>query len=320
MKIVEMSPGVGVEDFYLLRSAKVQTSRNGSAYLSCVFADKDAEIEGRIWDYAADIHEHVGSVVKIRGTVSEYNGSNQIVVSRIRLAQPGEYDLAALVPSAPMPLDALMEDVVSMVSTIEDNVYRAIAMEVLNRMSVSGMAKTLPAAKAVHHAFVGGWLMHTHDIMTMCDAACALYGPLVNRDLLLTGALCHDMGKRKEFALADTGLVADYSIQGALIGHLVMGAQEIAEIAKELGLDNSTQHVMLLQHMLLSHHGQPEFGAAVVPKVLEAEILAHLDDLDAKVEIYRENLQNATPGAMTDKVWALGHSVYAPIETPAISN
>ena len=307
--VKEMLPGDDVEGFFLLNNANVKTAANGSQFLSCKLGDKDAEIEAKVWDYQADIHEHVGSVVKVRGNVSEYNGVKQIVVDRIRLAETSDgYELSDLVPCAPINLDETANNLRDILGTIYDDDYRKIAYKVYERMG--SQLKTLPAAKSMHHAFLGGWLMHTYNMMQMALATANVYGPIINIDLLLCGTFCHDMAKRFEFNMSEIGLVNDYSVEGALLGHLVMGAEEITEIANELGISPRSEKIMLLKHMLLSHHGEPEFGAAVRPYTLEAEILHHLDMLDARIESIVEELSKTDPGAMTDRVRALGHPVY----------
>jgi Predicted HD-superfamily hydrolase len=170
---------------------------------------------------------------------------------------------------------------------------------------------TLPAAISVHHAFIGGLLMHTYNIMQMCEATGRVYGDdLIDMDLLLTGAFCHDMGKRREFLLSKVGLVTEYSLPGQLMGHLVMGAQEIADIAKELNIPEESEQVLLLQHLLLSHHGELEYGSPVVPKVIEAEILSRMDMLDARIENYREVMEATDLGTMSEYVKYLGHTIY----------
>ena len=148
--------------------------------------------------------------------------------------------------------------------------------------------------------------MHTYFMMCHADYMSRFY-PFVNRDLLMAGTFCHDLAKAKEYMLSPVGLVTDYSVSGYLLGHLYMGAVEIAKVSQEIGI--SEEKSMLLQHMLLSHHGKPEYGAAVVPKTAEAMLLSMIDDLDTKMELIRESLEGQTPG-MTESVWSLGYKLY----------
>jgi Predicted HD-superfamily hydrolase len=148
--------------------------------------------------------------------------------------------------------------------------------------------------------------MHTYFMMCHADYMSRFY-PFVNRDLLMAGTFCHDLAKAKEYMLSPVGLVTDYSVPGYLLGHLYMGAVEIAKVSQEIGI--SEEKSLLLQHMLLSHHGKPEYGAAVVPKTAEAMLLSMIDDLDAKMELIRESMEGQAPG-MTESVWSLGYKLY----------
>ena len=145
--------------------------------------------------------------------------------------------------------------------------------------------------------------MHTAYMMKTALFLAKLYGSLLDRDLLLAGAFLHDFAKIREFSLSPTGLVADYSVAGQLLGHLVMGAEETAQVCRELNIPEEKS--LLLQHMILSHHGTPEFGAAVVPACAESELLSYIDMMDSRMEIYRETLEKTEPGAFSDRIFAL---------------
>ena len=163
--------------------------------------------------------------------------------------------------------------------------------------------RTIPAAKSVHHGFLSGLLMHTLNMLRLADFLSAQYADTVNRILLLTGTLLHDFAKEQEFTFSELGLVTDYSTKGQLLGHLVMGAQEVAAIAAELDLPE--EKATLLEHLILSHHGQPEFGAAVLPQCAEAELLSLVDQIDSRMEIYREVLAPLKAGEFSQRVFAL---------------
>ena len=151
--------------------------------------------------------------------------------------------------------------------------------------------------------------MHTGNMVKAAACLADLYPQVINRDLLITGTLLHDFAKREEFTFSELGLVSGYSVKGELLGHLVMGAQEVAEIAAEL--DIPEEKSVLLQHLLLSHHGKPEFGAAVIPMCAEAELLSLIDQMDSRMEIYRENLEETPLGQFSGRIFALdGHRVY----------
>ena len=173
---------------------------------------------------------------------------------------------------------------------------------------------TCPAAVRVHHAVCGGLLYHTLSIVRLAEGVCAVY-PFVRRDLLLCGAILHDIAKTEEFAVDQTGLATGYTARGDLLGHLVMGAMAVEHAADALGTPPETR--MLVQHMLLSHHGTPEHGAAVAPMLLEAELLSMLDGMDAAVYQIEAALPAALPGGFTQKLWPMDQrKFYRPLEEP----
>ena len=308
MYIADMENGVRAEGFYLLSGAVSRISNNGRPYLSMTLQDVSGTIDGKVWDYGGPVGEaDVGKVVKLRGQVSEYRGQLQFTVERIRLAgEQDEYAPEDLVPAAPLDADAAFEELKEIVGSIEDADYAAVANEMLRRHA--DRLRDIPAAKSVHHAFLHGLLMHTLNMLRLADTLAALYYDTVDRSLLLTGTLCHDLAKESEFVFSPMGLAVDYSVKGQLLGHLVMGAQEAAEVCRTL--DTPEEKSVLLQHMILSHHGEPEFGAAVVPQCAESELLSYIDLIDSRMEIYRETLAELNPGQFSPRVFALEHKVY----------
>ena len=159
-----------------------------------------------------------------------------------------------------------------------------------------------PAAFKLHHAIRGGLMMHTLSIVKLCEGVCNVY-PFVNRELLISGAVLHDIAKTVEFEISGTGLASGYTKEGNLIGHLVKGAMMISETAEKLGTDKEKS--LLLQHMVISHHGEPEFGAAVRPLFLEAVLLSQLDMMDANVYEIMDALSSTKTGEFTNRLWAL---------------
>ena len=150
--------------------------------------------------------------------------------------------------------------------------------------------------------------MHTANMMAMADFLSGQYASVIDRSLLLTGTLLHDFAKEIEFRFSDLGIVTDYSVKGQLLGHLVMGAQEVAQVCAELGTPEEKS--LLLQHMILSHHGEPEYGAAVKPMFAEAELLSYIDMVDSRMEIYAELLPSVAEGSFSSRVFALDKRIY----------
>ena len=199
-----------------------------------------------------------------------------------------------------------MAEIRSMVQSLEDADYRRVCETMLERHGEA--FRSIPAAKTVHHSFLNGLLMHTSNMLRMASLLAELYSDIVDRSLLLAGTLLHDFAKEEEFVFSELGLSTGYTVKGQLLGHLVMGAQEVAKVAAELGVPEEKS--LLLQHMLLSHHGEPEFGAAVVPMCAEAELLSKIDLIDSRMEIYTEALAEIQPGMFTNRIFSLEKKIY----------
>lgn len=306
--IAQLEIGDEIEGFYIIKTAQARVSNSGKPFLSAVLADRSGSIEAKVWDYGGPVGPaDEGSVLKIRGTVNEFRGAPQLIISRLRLTQEGDrYNLGDLVPVAPIDTDAAMEELRGAVEGIEDGDYRAVCHWMLDRYGERFAA--IPAGKSMHHSFVGGLLMHTLYMVRTADYLARLYAPVIDRSLLLAGTLLHDFAKCDEFVTSPLGLVTEYSARGQLLGHLVMGAQAAAEAAGALGIPEEKS--VLLQHMLLSHHGEPEFGAAVRPMCAESELLSMIDLIDSRMEIYQEALEDVPAGSFSKRVFALDKKVF----------
>jgi len=309
VKIGDMALGQKFEGFYVLYEAFPKTTATGKPFLSAGLSDCTGNLPAMVWDYAGPISgADAGKVVKVRGEVTEYKGALQITVDKLRLAAADDqYDTAALVPTAPIDADAALREIRSLIASVADADYRRLAETLLDRNLES--FRSIPAAKSVHHAFIHGLLMHTFHMLKTADFLSGLYGDVVNRSLMLTGTLLHDFEKREEFTFSQLGLVTEYSVKGQLLGHLVMGAQEVAAAAAELAIPEEKS--VLLQHMILSHHGEPEWGAAVRPMCAEAELLSYIDLIDSRMEIYKGSFETTPVGEFSGRIYALdGKRVY----------
>ena len=307
--VKDMVPGDKVEGFYILKEAYQKISSNGKPFLSAVIADKTGTMNVKVWDYAGPVgtQEDVGKIIKIRGDVSEFKGNPQLSLSNIRMALPEDNcDTVRLVAAAPIDKDETVRKVRTLVDSMEDPDYRQVARTMLERHLET--FASIPAAKSVHHSFLSGLLMHTANMMAMADFLSGQYASVIDRSLLLTGTLLHDFAKEIEFRFSDLGIVTDYSVKGQLLGHLVMGAQEVAQVCAELGTPEEKS--LLLQHMILSHHGEPEYGAAVKPMFAEAELLSYIDMVDSRMEIYAELLPSVAEGSFSSRVFALDKRIY----------
>ena len=292
-----------VEGFCLIKSVEVKTSSKGDSYLDMTLSDSDGEINAKLWRYQSDVYGEYESnnIVKIRGALSKYNGADQLKVERIRLALPEDnVKVEDFVRSSGYSSEEMYNALMSIADGFEDNELKSLVTSIYadNRLALLYW----PAAFKLHHAIRGGLLMHTLSIVRLAESVCAVY-PFVDRDLLITGAMLHDISKLTEFIVSETGVADGYSIEGNLLGHLTMGAMTIEKYAEKLGISKKT--AMLVEHMILSHHGEPEYGAAVRPMFIEAEILSELDLMDSRIYEMREAVTATEADDFSQRLWAL---------------
>ena len=308
-QLAYMAAGDIIEGFYVLKSASVRTATSGKPYLNAVLGDASGTMEAKMWDFSGKVtNADEGKVVKVRGEVTEFRGSLQMTIRKLRFAgSEDNYVLEDLVPTAPIDSVKEMEYIQELIASMEDADFRKISEVMLDR-HLAAFGK-IPAAKNVHHSFLSGLLMHTSSMLRIADyLATEIYPHIVNRSLLLAGTLLHDFAKEKEYAYSELGLVTDKTVEGMLVGHLVLGDEEIAEVGKEIGIPE--EKLLLLRHMILSHHGKPEYGAAVVPCTAEAELLSNIDLIDSRMEIYAENFETMEKGSFSERIFSLEKKIY----------
>lgn len=292
-----------VQGFLIVKSCEKKLAKNGTHFLDMVLADKEGEVVSKLWDFKGDDNSQprVNTVILIRGVLQQYNGSTQLRVDRFRQSDEKDgINLNDYVPSVSYSPEELFDKLMTYINSFTDENIKKLTTAVAERNRERLMF--WPAAFKLHHAVRGGLLMHTLTVMKLADSVARIY-PSVDRDLLVAGALLHDIAKTDELSVSDCGLVEAYSPIGSLLGHLVMGAMSIDELGKELGIDKDV--LMLVEHMLISHHGKPDFGAAVRPAFLEAEILSQLDLLDANIYEIESAVMDLQPGEFSNRLWAL---------------
>ncbi len=292
-----------VDGFCLIKSVDKKISSKGDAYLDMILGDKEGEIIAKLWSYNENMHGvyEVNQIVKVRGTISVYNGKDQLRIDRIRRTNDDDcVSVEDFIKSATYDTAQMYDEIFKIAQNFNDSDLSLLVTTVLeeNRLSMLYW----PAAFKLHHAIRGGLLMHTLSVVRLAQSVCKIY-PFVNEELLLAGAILHDIAKISEFEVSETGIATGYSVKGNLIGHLVEGAITVRGIAKRLGIDEHT--AMLIEHMIISHHGEPEFGVAVRPLFIEAEMLSQLDALDAKMYEMRDAVSGVQNGEFTGKLWFL---------------
>lgn len=312
-KIAEYKAGDELLGYYLLSTYATGIKKDGETFFRGTVSDVTGKIQFVCWQKPENFcmsENAVGHVVKVKGQISEYEGNLQLKLYNIRLATDDDksnYDANSLVNGAPIDISAGLNDVETLIESLSDNDLKSVCKRVLDERNEQFI--TTPAGKTVHHSFPGGLLMHTRNMMVMSDFISKMYPTTINRDLLIAGTFLHDICKIEEFTLTDLNLVNSYSIEGQLMGHLVMASEYVGKICDQLNINYDKK--MLLQHVILAHHGEGQMGSPVTPKIAEAEALHIIDLMDSRMEIYAEELDNLKTGEITPRDnWALGHRIY----------
>jgi 3'-5' exoribonuclease len=287
--------------FFAVASKQLRSRKDGGQYLAVTFGDRTGQIESRMWDNFADVASafEEGDVVKVRGEVCRYNSRLQLNLEKLRPAATDEFELADYVPHTRKDVEELWSALVRSVDRFSDPWLQSLVRSFIDDPALAAEFRMAPAAKSLHHAWLGGLLEHVVSLLEIGDMTARHY-PGLNRDLLLTGIILHDIGKLQELSW---GMSFEYTLEGQLVGHIAIA---IAMIEKKLatlpGFPPALR--LLVEHMVLSHHGKLEFGSPKLPMIPEAVVLHYLDDLDAKMhtmstEFERHQAQGGGAGEMT---------------------
>ena len=289
--IKDYKEGDRVYDIYLCKHKTSAVTKNGKAYDSVILQDKTGTVDAKVWDPNSAGIEDFDTLdyIEVYGDVTSFQGALQVNVKRIRKCREGEYDPADYLPVSPFPIDGMMQELLSLINSVQ-NAYlkKLLQMFFVEDEEFVKRFRQSSAAKTVHHGFVGGLLQHTLSVTKLCDYYCTQY-PVLNRDLLLTAAICHDIGKTKELSLFPEN---DYTDDGQVLGHIVIGSEMVSEKIRQIqGFPPVLANE--LKHCILSHHGELEFGSPKKPAIVEAVALTFADNTDAKMETFTELLENS---------------------------
>ena len=288
--IKDYKDGDRVFDIYFCKYKSSAVTKNGKSYDNVILQDKTGTIDAKIWDpNNAGIAEFDAcDYIEVYGEVTSFNGALQVNVKRVRLCQEGEYNEAEYMPVSKKNIDDMYAELLKIIGSIE-NTYLKQLLEsfFVKDEAFAQRFKKASAAKTVHHGFIGGLLEHTLGVTKLCDYYCTAY-PILKRDLLLTAAICHDIGKVREISAFP---VNDYTDEGQFLGHIVMGSEMIGEKVREIP-GFPPMLAMELKHCILSHHGEYEFGSPKKPAIIEAVALTYADNTDAKMETFTEILES----------------------------
>ena len=290
--IKDYKDGDRVFDIYLCKHKVCAMTKNGKPYESILLQDKTGTLDAKIWDpNNAGIGEFdVLDYIEVYGEVTSFQGALQVNVKRIRKCQEGEYSPADYLPVSKYNIDEMFGALLSYIDQVENKYLKELlkAFFVEDEAFITAFKKS-SAAKTVHHGFMGGLLQHTLSVVRLCEYYCSAYS-MLNKDLLISAAICHDIGKTREISLFPQN---DYTDEGQFLGHIVIGTEMVGEkIRKIEGFP--TMLASELKHCILAHHGEYEFGSPKKPAIMEAVALNFADNTDAKLQTFTEMLENST--------------------------
>lgn len=305
------------EGYYTIKDAHIAKTKKGDNYIRITIQDNSGSMQGNIFDSDAkgyDVDEwNAKGFVKAKFHVSMYNDKLQANFEEIEGVNKSDIpDLGLLIPAAPLPQEVMKRELTALIDSIQDPDYSYMVKQVLGLNYISERFDVIPGGKSMHHDYLFGLLYHTYRMAKSADALCTVYTD-ANRDLLLAGTILHDVGKVLEFEINSNGLVETYSSYGNLLGHLYMGANLIGTTKPDETCSSEyNEKRLLLQHMLLSHHGIPEYGAVKRPCFFEAYLLHAIDLIDSRADMFDSVEKNLKPGECSSKIFALETCVYKP--------
>ena len=289
--IKDLKDGDRVADIYMCKQRTSAVTKNGKNYLSVILQDKTGTMDAKVWDPSSPGIAEFDAMdyIEVMGDVSVFNGSLQMSIKRIRVCHEGEYDPSDYLPTTTGDIDKMYAELLTLIDRTKNEYLKKLLEEFYVKDADFIKAfRFSSAAKSVHHGFVGGLLEHTLSVAKMCEYMTVHY-PLLKRDLLVTAALCHDIGKIREL---DAFPVNDYSDEGNLLGHIVMGTEMVGEKIRDIpGFPKVLENE--LKHCILAHHGEYEYGSPKKPALMEAMALNMADNLDAKMETFKELIESS---------------------------
>ncbi|MCI5747562.1 3'-5' exoribonuclease YhaM family protein [Eubacterium pyruvativorans] len=315
----ELKTNEEVLDFYMAKTASIRVGSNGKQYFDITLGDRTGEVSGKKWDVQpTDVSKleqiREGDIVRVKGTVTEWQGAKQIRIMRIRKAVPSDaIDIAEYVKAAPENSAEMYEYIYAVADEMNDPDLRKLCTRVLS----DNRERLLyyPAASRNHHAMYGGLLYHTKCMLMNGLGVCRVY-PYLNRDLLAAGVILHDIMKMEEILSNEYGVSPGYSMEGQFLGHLVMGVKYVDRLTEEMQFPR--EKALMLEQMILSHHYEPEFGSPVRPLFPEGEVLHYLDILDARLMDMQNALATVEPGHFSERIWTLDNRRVYQRTSPAL--
>ena len=300
--INSIKTGDVVDDIFVLSEKNLAQKKDGNNFLNISLSDKTGVIKGVVWDNVDRITTKIsaGDFVRVKGTASEYRGSLQLVIKNIEAGSPDSIDPSDYLSESKFNRDAMFERLLKLTESIETLYLKNLLEAFWNDDEFVSKFKRAPAAKKMHHAYIGGLIEHTLSMTRLADKIAEHYQYIgIDRDFLITSAILHDIGKTREF---DYKVKIDYSDEGRLLNHIVIGVQMIEEKLKNIK-NFPDEQALLIKHMIVSDHGTREFGSPEPPKTIEAVLLNYIDEIDSKVNGIREFIAKEDP----NETWTSFH-------------
>jgi 3'-5' exoribonuclease len=300
--ITDLKQGDVINGIYILKKKELKETSAKKPYLDMVFIDRTGEVTGKLWDAKEEYYYEfeLNKLYYVNAKVECWKDCLQLNINKMRMADPEDQkEIGSFVPSAPLAPQDMLKEVYSYCDRIKNPEIRKIVSGLLRQKEDKLLF--YPAARSLHHSIRGGLLYHIVRMARMAEKLKDVYAE-INPDLLYAGVLVHDLAKIGELDSNNLGF-SEYSKQGQLLGHIVLGVKEIEVIGRELGV--SDEVILLLQHMVVSHHYEAEYGSPKKPMFLEAELLHFIDMIDARVYDYSSNTNNIERGSFSEPIWSL---------------
>lgn len=290
--VKDLVVGNKVNDFFYIRSRRQLEKRDGGKFLIVELSDRTGTIQGKIWDFVNDFYpeSNPGTFAKVIGDITEYNGETQITISNINKISDKEISPKDFIANSRYDIEEMYTEIAGYIDSVKDTDYKRLLLEFFSNPDYSNKFKTAPASTGIHHAYIGGLLEHTLFMLRLSRSVPLVY-PELDYSLLVAGIILHDIGKMLEYLYEKAIAHTD---EGYLIGHIVVG-YELVKTEIEKMSDFPEQKKQLLLHIILSHHGLREFGSPITPKFGEAYMVHNLDNLDARMMMFRD-VKEKNPG------------------------
>lgn len=310
-RIIEFQVGEEIQGYYLLKEVQLKVANNQKKYIDMVLMDDSGELNAKLWDAEEPtlLVFKEGKILKVQGKVTQWQHFKQLTVQKYRPLNEGDgVKIEDFVPSAPVKASILYDAILGKIGEMKNDGLKKLTKALLDHYGEA--FRIYPAAKSNHHAIRSGLMYHLHRMLEVAESLCTIY-PNVNRDLLVAGVVLHDLCKIEEMSLNEMGLVQEYTKEGQLLGHIIIGIKRVDETARRLQIPEETS--LLVQHMILSHHYEPEFGSPKKPMFIEAELLHHIDMIDARVYDFEKAVATVEPESFSDPVFVLDRRrIYKP--------